>query len=53
MLHLPKAEAVQMLMGLGFKQEQFDQPVANLSVGWRMRIVLAKLLLAKSRFLSL
>lgn len=45
-----KAEAVQMLMGLGFKQEQFDQPVANLSVGWRMRIVLAKLLLQKADF---
>lgn len=38
----------RMLTGLGFKQEQFDTPVSQLSVGWKMRIVLAKLLLQKA-----
>lgn len=45
-----KSEAKRVLMGLGFKQEQLDQPVATLSVGWKMRIVLAKLLLQKADF---
>ena len=45
-----RAEAKKILMGLGFKPEQLDQPVANLSVGWKMRIVLAKLLLQKADF---
>jgi len=45
-----RAEAKKVLMGLGFKPEQFDQPVAHLSVGWKMRIVLAKLLLQKADF---
>jgi len=45
-----RAEAKKVLMGLGFKPEQLDQPVATLSVGWKMRIVLAKLLLQKADF---
>jgi ATP-binding cassette, subfamily F, member 3 len=45
-----RAEAKKVLMGLGFKPEQLDQPVAHLSVGWKMRIVLAKLLLQKADF---
>src|SRR4030095_4319702 len=45
-----RAEAKKVLMGLGFKSEQFDEPVATLSVGWKMRIVLAKLLLQKADF---
>ncbi len=45
-----KAEAKRVLMGLGFNAEQCDQPVQNLSVGWKMRIVLAKLLLKKADF---
>lgn len=44
------AEAKKVLMGLGFKPEQLNQPVATLSVGWKMRIVLAKLLLQKADF---
>lgn len=43
-------EAKKVLNGLGFKQTQFDQPVTTLSVGWKMRIVLAKLLLQKADF---
>jgi len=45
-----RAEAKKVLMGLGFKPEVLDQPVATLSVGWKMRIVLAKLLLQKADF---
>jgi ATP-binding cassette subfamily F protein 3 len=45
-----RAEAKKVLMGLGFKPEHLDQPVATLSVGWKMRIVLAKLLLQKADF---
>lgn len=45
-----EAEAKKMLMGLGFKTDQFAQSVATLSVGWRMRIVLCKLLLQKADF---
>lgn len=45
-----RAEAKKVLMGLGFKAETFDTPVSTLSVGWKMRIVLAKLLLQKADF---
>jgi len=45
-----RSEAKKMLYGLGFKQEQLDAPVSTLSVGWKMRIVLAKLLLQKADF---
>lgn len=44
------AKAKKILTGLGFSQEQFDQPVSTLSVGWKMRIVLAKLLLQEADF---
>lgn len=44
------AETKKMLMGLGFKQKQLDEPVTSLSVGWQMRVVLAKLLLQKADF---
>lgn len=40
-------EAKELLSGLGFKEEQFDQPCATLSGGWKMRIHLAGLLLQK------
>lgn len=44
------AETKQILMGLGFTEQQFSQTVDTLSVGWRMRISLAKLLLQKASF---
>lgn len=40
----------QMLMGLGFKKEALNNPVNTLSEGWKMRLVLAKLLLQKADF---
>ncbi len=43
----PEAEAEKVLKGLGFEQEQLDQPTRNFSGGWRMRIELAKILLVK------
>ena len=45
---LAKESAEKILKGLGFKR--FDQPVAELSVGWKMRLVLAKLLLEDADF---
>lgn len=45
-----RARVKKMLMGLGFNQEQFDTSVSTLSVGWKMRIVLAKLLLQDADF---
>ncbi len=44
------AETKKMLLGLGFKIEQFGHPVNTFSVGWQMRIVLAKLLLRQADF---
>ncbi len=44
------AETKKMLLGLGFKLAQLEDPVSTLSVGWQMRVVLAKLLLQKADF---
>jgi ATP-binding cassette subfamily F protein 3 len=44
------AQTKQMLTNLCFKQEHFDAPVSSLSVGWKMRLVLAKLLLQQADF---
>jgi len=43
-------DAKKMLTWLGFDPNKFDRPVNELSVGWKMRIVLAKLLLQKADF---
>lgn len=45
-----RIETRKMLLGLGFKEEVFNDPVSTLSVGWQMRIVLAKLLLQQADF---
>ncbi len=44
------ARTEKMLQGLGFARDTFNKPVAQLSVGWKMRIVLAKLLLKRADF---
>ncbi len=49
----PKIEAIKLLKGLGFKDDQMDDPIASLSGGWQMRIELAKLLLRQPALLLL
>ena len=41
------AEVEKILLGLGFKREDFIRPTSEFSGGWRMRIELAKILLQK------
>jgi len=37
-------KAKRILMGLGFKERDFNRPIAQMSGGWQMRTLLAKLL---------
>lgn len=41
-----RSRAEKILEGLGFKAEEFDRPVCQFSGGWRMRALLARILLA-------
>lgn len=45
-----KVQALKILQGLGFDEKKQLQSVSQLSVGWRMRVVLAKLLLQDADF---
>ena len=45
-----RAQTERILKGLGFSASMYTQPVAELSVGWKMRLVLAKLLLEQADF---
>ena len=47
----PRAEA--LLLGLGFKSEELEQPVSTFSGGWRMRLNLAQALMKPSDLLLL
>ena len=47
------SRAEQLLAGLGFKPQEWMQPVASFSGGWRMRIALARALMAPSELLLL
>jgi ATP-binding cassette subfamily F protein 3 len=47
----PRAE--QLLIGLGFRQEELEQPVSSFSGGWRMRLNLAQALMCPSDLLLL
>ncbi|MFA5075118.1 MAG: ABC-F family ATP-binding cassette domain-containing protein [Candidatus Babeliales bacterium] len=43
-------QAKKILIGLGFLQQNLENKVSELSVGWKMRLVLAKLLLQDADF---
>ncbi len=47
------SRAEQLLAGLGFTPEQWSQPVDSFSGGWRMRLALARALMAPSELLLL
>ncbi|KAI2085109.1 hypothetical protein LOZ36_004277 [Ophidiomyces ophidiicola] len=46
-------EARKILLGLGFKETSFDQPFNSLSGGWRMRCMLAGVLIQSADILIL
>lgn len=46
-------EAEEILAGLGFSTQQTSQPLQSFSGGWRMRVMLAKILLQKPDLLLL
>lgn len=48
-----ESEAIKVLNGLGFKDNELDKQVSEMSGGWKMRIELAKLLLQKPDILLL
>ncbi len=48
-----RARAQALLLGLGFRSEQLDAPVNSFSGGWRMRLQLARALMAPSDLLLL
>jgi ATP-binding cassette subfamily F protein 3 len=47
------SRAEQLLAGLGFTPAQWEQPVDSFSGGWRMRLALARALMAPSELLLL
>ncbi len=48
-----ESDALKVLLGLGFKHEDWERPAAEFSGGWRMRLILAKLILQKPDILLL
>jgi ATP-binding cassette, subfamily F, member 3 len=48
-----QSRAEEILEGLGFKTYELNQPLQNFSGGWRMRVMLSKLLLQKPSLLLL
>ncbi|WP_296622119.1 ABC-F family ATP-binding cassette domain-containing protein, partial [Marivirga sp.] len=48
-----QAKAEEILEGIGFKTEDLQRPLKTFSGGWRMRVMLAKLLLEKPSLLML
>ena len=48
-----ESQTEEVLLGLGFKTSELDQPTETFSGGWQMRIALAKLLLLRPSVLLL
>jgi len=48
-----RARAQALLLGLGFKSAELDDPVNNFSGGWRMRLQLARALMCPAELLLL
>ncbi len=48
-----QSKAEEILEGLGFKSNELQKPLEEFSGGWRMRVMLAKILLAKPALLLL
>ncbi|MFO8128499.1 MAG: ABC-F family ATP-binding cassette domain-containing protein [Bacteroidales bacterium] len=48
-----QAETEKVLLGLGFLHKDFNRPVNTFSMGWQMRVELAKILLAKPELILL
>ncbi|WP_426060172.1 ABC-F family ATP-binding cassette domain-containing protein [Hymenobacter sp. B1770] len=48
-----QAQAEEILEGLGFSTEELQKPLKTFSGGWRMRVMLAKILLQKPSLLLL
>ncbi|MDR1934715.1 MAG: ATP-binding cassette domain-containing protein, partial [Candidatus Accumulibacter sp.] len=51
--HDARARAQALILGLGFKTTELDQPVNSFSGGWRMRLQLARALMCPSELLLL
>ncbi len=49
----PEVQVEKILLGLGFKDEDFDRRTETFSQGWNMRIELAKILLTRPNVLLL
>ncbi|MGM9738490.1 MAG: ABC-F family ATP-binding cassette domain-containing protein [Candidatus Cryptobacteroides sp.] len=49
----PRVQAEKTLLGLGFRDSDFDRPTETFSQGWNMRIELAKILLSRPDVLLL
>ncbi len=48
-----EGQAIKILQGLGFRQNELSYPVNSFSLGWQMRVELAKLLLLQPTLLLL
>jgi ATP-binding cassette, subfamily F, member 3 len=46
-------ETEKVLLGLGFRHEEFNKPLASFSGGWQMRVVLARLILQRPDLIML